>query len=71
MKTSNLVTLVTAIAVASFLVSIYFAVSANFYTLSFIFLIAIECLGIYALIQLGGEAKRRENKTNKTNEVSQ
>lgn len=71
MKTSQIVILVLGIAIAAIFTSIYFAVAANFYNIQFFLLIAIQGLGIYALIQLGGEAKRRENKTNNNNEVSQ
>ena len=71
MKISSLLTIISAIAVSAVLVSIYFAVSANFYTIQFALLIGIQCLGIFALLNLKGEAQRRENKTNNINEVSQ
>ena len=71
MKTSQIVILVLGIAVAAILTSIYFAIAANFYSIQFFLLIAIQALGIYALLGLKGEAQRRENKTNKNNEVSQ
>lgn len=71
MKTSTISFLTAAIAVSALFVSIYFAVDANIYTFTFLFLIAIQCLGIYALINLNSEAKRRENKRNNNNEVSQ
>lgn len=71
MKTSTITLLTIAIAVAALITSIYFTVSADFYTIQFLLLVAIQCLGIYALINLKNEAKRRENKTNNNNEVSQ
>lgn len=71
MKTSKIVILVLGIALAAFFTSIYFAVAANFYNIQFFLLIAIQILGIYALLGLKGEAQRRENKTNNNNEVSQ
>lgn len=71
MKTSQIVILVLGIAVAAILTSIYFAVAANFYNIQFFLLIGIQCLGIYALLNLKGEAQRRENKSNNINGVSQ
>lgn len=71
MKTSQIVILVLGIAVAAIFTSIYFAVAANFYDIQFFLLIAIQGLGIYALLGLKGEAQRRENKTNNNNGVSQ
>ena len=71
MKTSQIVILVLGIAVAAIFTSIYFAVAANFYNIQFFLLIGIQCLGIYALLNLKSEAQRRENKTNNNNEVSQ
>ncbi|MBN0980429.1 hypothetical protein JV174_24770 [Pseudomonas sp. SDM007_2] len=71
MKTSQIVILVLCIAVAAIFTSIYFAVAANFYNIQFFLLIAIQSLGIYALLGLKGEAQRRENKTNNNNGVSQ
>ncbi|MEJ3587062.1 hypothetical protein, partial [Pseudomonas bubulae] len=63
-KTSTITLLTIAIAVAALITSIDFTVSADFYTIQFFLLIGIQCLGIYALINLKDEAKRRENKTN-------
>lgn len=71
MKTSQIVILVLGIALAAFFTSIYFAVAENFYNIQFFLLIAIQALGIYALLGLKSEAKRRENKTNNNQEVSQ
>jgi predicted membrane channel-forming protein YqfA (hemolysin III family) len=71
MKTSQIVILVLGIAVAAIFTSIDFAVTANFYNIQFFLLIGIQCLGIYALLNLKGEAQRRENKSNNINEVSQ
>ena len=71
MKTSTITLLTIAIAVAALITSIDFTVSADFYTIQFFLLIGIQCLGIYALLNLKGEAQRRENKSNNINEVSQ
>ena len=71
MKTSSITILTLAIAIAAMLVSIFFAYSADYFTIQFVMLIAIQCLGIYALNGLKGGAQRRENKTNNNNEVSQ
>ena len=71
MKTSQIVILVLGIAVAAIFTSIDFAVTANFYNIQFFLLIGIQCLGIYASLNLKGEAQRRENKSNNINEVSQ
>lgn len=71
MKTSSITILTLAIAIAAMLASIYLAYSADFFTIQFLLLIAIQCLGIYALFGLKGEAQSRENKTNNNNEVSQ
>ena len=71
MKTSTITLLTIAIAVAALITSIYSTVSADFYTIQFLLLVAIQCLGIYALINLKNEARRRENKTSNNNEVSQ
>ena len=71
MKTSQIVILVLGIAIAAIFTSIYFAVAANFYNIQLFILIGIQCLGIYALLNLKGEAQRRENKSNNINEVSQ
>jgi len=71
MKTSSKAALLTAIALCALLNSIFLAVNCSLHSIPSYYLIAAQCLGIYVLMELCGEAKRRENKTNKTNEVSQ